>query len=417
MDADRWIPIMNRWVAILLFALAASPVAGQDAALQFIAVAADGPRPAASLVSIDKKGAFHFDGATPFRIAAEDLVELRAATGKPPPFPRRQFALLANGDWLPLDPAGRIDVAEERVQLELASPLRGKAGPRLTLSQSALALVALQPPEMADDAVQAWADLRKLQPAHDLLLGRDGARLEGTLTGIDDRVRLRRDNRKVDVAVEDTAAVLFNSDLRAHPRLRQPHVQVTLRNGARLTLANLRLDAKRGAVAGFSPYGAVVEFPLEQLVHLQPHAGRVVPLSTLTPVRWRHTPFLDLVQPLTRDATRSGRPLEVGGGGHRHGLAMPCRGEATYRLGGAYRWFEATIGVHPADGTGRVRFSVVVDGKQVPVGTPVERRADDEPAAVRIDVTGVQTLTLISDFGGRGNVQSEAIWGSARLVR
>jgi hypothetical protein len=406
--------IDTRLFLLLTLLFGASGAAQAQDTPHFIAVTVAGPRAPAPLLQTDNKGVFHFGGTTPFRVAAEDLVELRSATHNPPLFPRQHFALLANGDWVPLDPAGRVAIAEERVQLNPVA-LGGKTDSTLSLSQSALALLAFEPPEIADDPAQAWADFRKLQPVHDLLLRRDGETFEGTLTRVDDHVRLRRDNRQVDVPVAEAAGVLFNRDLRAQPRLRQPHVQVTLRNGARLTLANLALDAEQGVLSGTSPYGATMEFPLQELVDLQPHLGRVVYLSALTPVRWKHTPFLDVVHPLARDSTRSGRPLEIGGVGHRYGLALPCRGEAAYQLNGAYRWFEATVGVHPADGAGGVRFAVLVDGKEVAADT-VEQRAG-RPAAVRADVAGARTLTLISDFASRGNVQSEAIWGSARLLR
>jgi hypothetical protein len=400
---------------LVLFSAGASGVRAQGPS--FVAVTAEGSLPASPLVALGRDWSLRLGGDKAMQVPGAELVELRSVARAVPAFPRAHFLQLANGDWLPLQAGRAITLTNERLHVELAASAGAKPGQALVLAQSAAMLLVLQPPADTEDPWQAWAELRRLDAASDWLVLDNGERLAGTLLGIDTVVRIRLGQRRVEVPFAKVAAVLFNSELQARPRLTRTHAQVVLATGARLTLSELSFDAAAPTMRGLMPYGAALEFAVEDLVQLELRPGRLVYLSDMAPVRFVHTPFLDLVRPLARGTTLSGKPLELGGAGYRHGLAMACRGEATYALDSKYRWFEAAVGVDPAATRGRLRFSVLLDGKPHPVGENREYAADDPPTPVRLDVRGVKRLTLVTDWGSRGNVDGYGFWANARLIK
>jgi hypothetical protein len=97
---------------------------------------------------------------------------------------------------------------------------------------------------------------------------------------------------------------------------------------------------------------------------------------------------------------------------------MHARSSVTYLLDGAYHWFETLAGLDEGTrGKGRARLRVLVDGKEQNVGGNKELTASDPPLRLRISVQGAQILTLIADFGSRGDVQAHVDWADARLLR
>src|SRR5438105_83739 len=161
-----------------------------------------------------------------------------------------------------------------------------------------------------------------------------------------------------------------------------------------------------------------VRFGAGGLMALDLLGGSAVYLSDLKPLTHEQTPYLGVRWPIGVDAALDGRPLRVGAQAHDKGIALHAQCRVTYRLDGAFRWFEAVVGIDPSAGAkGRARMSVLVDKKAYPLGEGKEQTSEDAPLPVRLDVRGAQELTLVVDFGSFADVQGRVHWGAARLLK
>ena len=110
------------------------------------------------------------------------------------------------------------------------------------------------------------------------------------------------------------------------------------------------------------------------------------------------------------DRPRRGRQFDAGLGTHP-------RTRLVYDLGGKYRRFDALVGLDPVTGRrGSADVRILVDGEIQPIPGLIGMSSLDSPVAVRVDVAGVQELTLVVDFGRGGGVQADVNWVNARLV-
>jgi hypothetical protein len=156
------------------------------------------------------------------------------------------------------------------------------------------------------------------------------------------------------------------------------------------------------------------------VVFLQSLGGRVVYLSDLEAVEYRHVPYLEVGWPLERDRNVLGWPLVVGGKRYLKGLGMHSAGRVSYRLDGKYKRFEAAVAIDDAaDGRGSVTFGVYVlrDGKLSEAYKSGIVRGGDAPQRVSVDVAGAQGMTLVVDYAERGDEMDRADWLDARVVK
>ncbi len=118
------------------------------------------------------------------------------------------------------------------------------------------------------------------------------------------------------------------------------------------------------------------------------------------------------VQPNHKAAT----PLRVKDTRYERGLGMHARGEVLIDLAGAYRTFEAEVGVHhQKDGTGSVVAQAFVDDEKA-FDSGVMRQGD-RPKVVRVSVDGAEELRLVVTDAGDGITCDAVDWGNARLER
>ncbi len=151
--------------------------------------------------------------------------------------------------------------------------------------------------------------------------------------------------------------------------------------------------------------------------------GRVVYLSDLQPsavdedanfIRGPRKSPSDLEYPFQRDRSAKGTRLVLGGVEHRKGLGVRARSVLSYSLGGAFKRFQAVVGLDDVSlGLGAVSAEVWVDGVRAKEFTI---RGNDAPRPLDLDVSGSKDLRLVVTWAGHG--QSDfADWGSARLIR
>ena len=193
-----------------------------------------------------------------------------------------------------------------------------------------------------------------------------------------------------------------------------PRVRLEFVDGSMLTVSRVRwtpdgldLTFFDGSLQGLSP---------QALRSAEIRGGRWIWLSSLTPSKYEHTPLLSLKWPYRIDKNVLGGPLSIGGQPFDSGIGVHSRSVLTFELGGQYREFTTQCGLDDAAGLmGDVSASIIVDGevkwqeRHIRGGTP--------PRAVRIDVSGAQTLKLRVDFGGNGDVRDRFDWADAALIR
>ena len=93
---------------------------------------------------------------------------------------------------------------------------------------------------------------------------------------------------------------------------------------------------------------------------------------------------------------------------------MHARTSLTYDLQKRFDRFQAIVGFENTQrDLGNVDIRVVGDGRDLL--TISHHRAVDAPREIDLDVTDVQQLQLITDFGGGQDVEDRVIWADARL--
>lgn len=143
----------------------------------------------------------------------------------------------------------------------------------------------------------------------------------------------------------------------------------------------------------------------------------MVALSDLKPVEYKFTPYLSTHWPLMQDRNVVGGELRLRGTAYPKGLGMHSKSRVTYDLKEQYSRFQAVIGIDDsAGGRGTAVFSVEVDGKRLFTSQPLTGMS---PAfSVKpIDLRGKKRLTLIVDYGPRGDILDHADWCDAVLIK
>ena len=122
----------------------------------------------------------------------------------------------------------------------------------------------------------------------------------------------------------------------------------------------------------------------------------------------------DLDYPFQRDRNAKGGAIVLGGAEHRKGLGVRAQSSLTFALDGAFRRFQAVVGLDAAAaGLGAVLAEVWVDGRKV---AEHKFTGTDAPRPLDLDVAAARELRLLVTWAGHG--QSDfADWASARLIR
>jgi hypothetical protein len=330
------------------------------------------------------------------------------------------FLALGSGDRLPLAAGRPIRLEEGRLFFTPADPLQAQKGDELSLFAPHVALILLSVPEGMDGCERFVGRLRKEPRDTDVLLLRNGDRIEGKVTLLDEKTgcEIFADGQTIRTAWPKLAGIAFATSGVARPRPKKTHALAVLSGGARVHFASLHFDPRVRRWSGRTTSGADVTVAEQALVALDLLGGPAVYLSELIPLRYESTPYLGARWPIGEDTAAAGRPLRVGESTYDKGVGLHGRCRLTYRLDGKYSWFEATVGLDPsAGGKGRARLAVIVDGKEHPLGEGKERTAHDAPLSVGVDVHGARELTLAVDLGSLGDVQCHVNWANARLFK
>lgn len=397
------------WI-LCVIASFAFPFDDEPATPQFTLETANRAPVEGPLASLDDDWGVLLGGPKEFRAASKDVLALRQSGAKIPALPDRRFVLLANGDALPFT---RLKLADERFDL---TPDFGD-GKEMHLAASQVAVIWITAPDGERHPDKLRRELAAAKRPRDRILLRNGDALEGTLARMDDQgVRLEIDKRTLDVRIDKIAAIATNTELTSRRRPKSTYGRLVLANGCRLSVASATCDSKN--LNGKALFGAPIRVPVADVAALYVLQGAAVYLSDLKPSKFEQTPYLDVTLPPVNDGSVRGRDLRVSGGTYDKGIGMHASCRMTYDLAGGYRRFEALVGLDDATGRdGRVRVQVLVDGKLQKLGPEEILTHRKGPLTVRVDLAGAKQLTLVTDFGDRGDVQADVDWVEARLVK
>jgi hypothetical protein len=385
-------------LAIAAIGFAASARAADPLAI----VPVDGEPFAAALAALDDDGTLLLATADGERsLPLNDLVSI----GAPAPWGHGTWVLLADGGLLAADVLG---LANEALQIDSSA-----LGPR-SLPLERVAGVLLRPPSDPRERDPLIDRLLAAEGATDRLLLENGDELAGTLAGLSDyELEVSVGGETQRVPLERTVAVVLNPQLQARRRADRWGTLVGLSDGSLLRAESLSIND-----AGANLTLAGVEawtLPAERIALVQPLAGRAVYLSDLPVSGYKHVPFLTLEWPYTLDRAVTGTRLAAGGRMYSKGVGMHSAARLTFKLDRPYRRLDALAAIDDAAGPGgSVTFRVFVGREERFASAPV--RGGQPPVPVSVDLSGAETVSLVVDFGERGDERDYADWLEARLV-
>ena len=191
--------------------------------------------------------------------------------------------------------------------------------------------------------------------------------------------------------------------------------------GSRWTAKSVALSGKlEWTLAG----GQTIRRDLDQIRQIDLSRGKIVYLSDLQPELAIYTPLFGVEKATAGrrefyrprlDQNLESQPLRIGGKPFSKGLAMHSRTEMAYAMPGRFSRFEAVAGID--DGVrprGNLRLVIRGDSK-VLLETTIA--GTDTPKPLSIDVSGVQRLTILADFGDDLDIADHLDLGNARLVK
>lgn len=344
--------------------------------------------------------------------------------------------LLADGSLLVADV---VEMTATHVVVE--SPLLGNSQvdsargtrPTATLALETLRAIVFQPPPAPLGRDRLLDSIARTAEGQDQLHLTNGDILLGALAGWSpsaddanpkggmDRIAFRIESRGDPVLIPvDRISVFVRSVPKAPPPRDNASGGLGFSDGSWLVVDRVETDRAPMllTLAGGVELAIPRDLLLEQVRCIRP-ATDVTFLSDLSPLSYKHIPFLERSWPYGTDRNVLGGRLRVGQDVHTKGLGMHSASSLAFELGGRYRRFEAELALDDHAGErGSVVFRVFLagdTGRWSPAyESPVVRGADS-PIPISIDVSEASRISLIVEFADRGDELDHANWLNARL--
>ena len=233
-------------------------------------------------------------------------------------------------------------IAEDKLVVD------GELCGRLEIPLARVRGLIADPPPSAADRDRLLEQIIAAQGVEDQLLLKNGDVLRGVLKTVQAQggpaetgplvMTFAVEGRDFSVPENKTLAIVFNPALTERTAKPGFSCLAGFRDGSLLNVAQV---SSAGAFKRLTLAGAVTleldpEFWRSDLVLLQPLSERVVYLSDLTPLGYKHIPYLETTWPLGRDRSVTGERLRHGGSTYPKGLEMHSASRAAFRLDG--RW-------------------------------------------------------------------------------
>jgi hypothetical protein len=191
---------------------------------------------------------------------------------------------------------------------------------------------------------------------------------------------------------------------------------VTLTDGSRVAFTSLTLD-EEGMAALQSPILGELELKQTQVVAVEWFSERLVYLGELAPSEVTEYGQLLDTQSYRVDRSVSGKALTLDGVAYDVGLGVHSYSELSWQLDGQYVTFAALVGIDDSvRPRGNVTLTLLGDGAEL--DEPITVTGEGEAQIVRVDLTGVDVLTIRVDFGtDELEVSDHVNLVGARLIR
>ena len=378
--------------AILLILLVCGAAHSQGPT-RFTVETADGTHKAVELVALTDTRVLTIVEAGRRR-TLERWIEMHRENQKLPALLDRDFALLTNGDRIPLQPATPALLEDGRLILRCAKTLPGATQKALSVYAPHVALLFWSFPDGIDDADLFFARLQRETRKRDVVYLKNGDRIEGNIFALADKTGCvsAGEGRKTQTPWANIAGIAWNTDRQARLRTKKSYYRVVLDGGARVNFLDLRFDEKTRRWLGTTQFGANLEMPDSAILAIDERQGQTVDLSDLTYTRYEHRPYLGATWPLVLDAGATGHSLRLDASFYEKGLGTHASCSVAYKLNGQYQRLRQHRRHRPrARPRGRVRLFVELDGKRTDLNSGKEITARDAPLQIRLDVGGVRT--------------------------
>lgn len=222
---------------------------------------------------------------------------------------------------------------------------------------------------------------------------------------------------QLDIDAAAIRRIAFSSDKFEYTPPKRAHVRVSTVDGSALRGVLKSIDAESMTlehVTGLEPTIA-----MNRVVRIEVLGGNLVPIAQMKPASvkewtedWGAHPFPHVV-----DANVWHREMTMKGEAYSTGLGVRAESEITYKLGGRFEEFRATIGHDDivSKAPGEIRFKAIGDGETL-YESPVFG-AGSKPEEIVVDVSGVDELTLAVRTPEGVSKGTMANWARARFIK
>lgn len=382
-----------------LVALALS-LFGFAQAAEVTVVQADGEELTGALEGIDAAAGISVGGKS---VKQEDIAEMSFA--EPPSASAKDLPVLhlRNGDVLPVEIQGSAEKAD-------ALKVNSKTLGELVVRYDSIKGIDFPAKGAKAEAVERF--MSGDDPKEDQVLMADGTSSAGAMESFGDK-ELKFNDKSF--AYEKMAAFRL-APLEAHKPLTGLIARVKLADGAQLSGKLTGYAA--GKIAFSNLAGETWQLPAAAVRSVAYQGGKLVYLPDLEP-KADEQPLVGgapVVMHWRKNAAASGDRLRAGGKTYERGIGVHSFCKLTYALGGTYALFLGEVALDASAGGSAVcAWKVLGDGKELASG---EAKAETPPAKLKLDVSGVQALELICDYGpDRDDAGDHLDWLNARLLK
>ncbi len=261
--------------------------------------------------------------------------------------------------------------------------------------------------------------IRLLPRTGDAFLLANGDVLKGTVSQFGPGIwTLEVDGQARSVEVDRLMGVALDPRLIDYKPAGEPLVMMCWTDGSKVLAKSLRVDADKCEIQSSLGLTMSLSWGGEggpAIQRFEVRGGRARYLSEFEPVEERKEAYFDVPPTWRRDARADGELMMLAGQEYQRGLGMRSRTRLDYDVTG-YDRFLSTIGIDDgASDEAGVVFRVLVDGKQV-FESPV-MSLSTAPLPVDLALSGGEKISLVVDFGPRGDAGDLANWGGARVIR
>jgi hypothetical protein len=415
------LPSPTRLGLALILVSCASSAYGQ---IGVTAVPIEGDPFAGAFEGIDSDWKITFQTEAGLRdLPAADLVRW----GTPPDLSRGPMIVLADGGVLLAEVR-----AIEGEELIADSILFGDV--RLPLAR--VRGVIFQPPPDRLERDRLLDRVLTATGSRDRLLLQNGDVMEGQLTSAGrqrqgppapqeeirlETIKMQGDSGAMEAPIDRVAAITFNPSLVRAPQHRGLRAWIGLADEGLLMVQ--QVESKNGVTSISLPGGDRLRTDdagfRDAVQFVQPLGGRAVYLSDLTPLGYRHIPYLTIPWDYGRDRNVLGGALRAGGQSHIKGLGMHSTSRIAYRIDGDYQRLKAEIAIDDSAGRdGSVIYRVYTSGDSGQWQSAYESsviRGGEPPTPISVNIRGAKGIALIVEHADRGDIQDHANWLDARL--